>query len=241
MGSNTDIFLTGATGLIGRNLHQRLFNEGYDVETNLRYLHTKKWLTVIHLAAVTHTNPHFDPDLIEANYILTKEIFKTPFPLIYASSCSAQYDSNPYAQSKMYAEHLGAIHGNALGLRFFNVYGFGNQKGIVNYLMTAPNNCTLVLRGPELIRDYLHVSEAVDQIMFHLKHNYFKGILDIGTGIGTSTLNLVNLYMEVSGKNFKIDTIPAGAHEPEVMVARGGSCKILLREGLLKLINETNK
>lgn len=237
MGSNKDIFLTGATGLVGRNLRQRLFNEGYDVETNLRYLHTKKWHTVIHLAAVTHTSPNFDPDLIEANYILTKEIFKTPFPIIFASSCSAQYDTNPYAQSKMYAEHLGAIHGNALGLRFHNIYGIGNGKGLIKYLMDAPNKCTLILRGPELIRDYLYVSDAVDQIMSHLQWNYFKGILAIGTGIGTSTLKLTELYMELSGKSFKIDTIPAGAHEPEVMVSVSHCCKTTLREGLLKTIN----
>lgn len=236
MSTNRDIFLTGATGLIGRNLRQRLFSEGYDVETNFRYFNSKKWLAVIHLAAVTHTKTEFDPELIEANYILTNKIFQTSAPIIYASSCSAGYDTNPYAQSKMYAEHLGAIQGNALGLRFFNVYGYGNNKGIIKYIMDAPNGVKLIVRGPDIIRDYLHVSDAVDQIVFHIKQNYFKGILDIGTKVGTSTLSLVNKYMELSGKEFKIETIPAGEHEPKVMISRSDCCKITLEEGLKQLI-----
>lgn len=242
MTKSKEIFLTGATGFIGRELRQRLFRNGIEVETNLRYLHSKKYECIVHLAAVTHTRAEFDPALIEANYILTNEIFKSSARIIFASSCSAKYDTNPYAQSKIYAEHLAQIHGNATGLRLFNVYGPHNGKGIIYFLMQQPNNSQITVRGPELIRDYIHVDDVVDYIMKEIimSANY-SSVFEVGTAVPTTTIQLVNMYMDLSGKNFDITCIDAYPHEPLSMISRSSVSKIVLHEGLEKIINQSHE
>lgn len=250
----SDIFLTGHTGFLGSHLLPRLHELGYSVETNLRYLHSKKWDRIVHLAAVTHIRPEFDPALIEANIILTKEIFKSSARVLYASSCSAAYNSNPYAQTKMYAEHLGRIHGNALGFRFHNVYGPNNNKGIVKYLFDQRNGAKITVRGPDLLRDYVYYSEIIDEILFYIKYDMLAttvlstnttfisercGVVDIGTGIATSTMDLVNLYQKLSGKIFDISVSDAGANEPACMVSNRNCCIISLEQGLKKMIDES--
>jgi nucleoside-diphosphate-sugar epimerase len=178
---------------------------GHDVETNIRYLHSERHDLVIHLAAVTHIRLEFDHKLIESNILLTNEIFKTPTRVLYASSCSAAFLTNPYAYTKIWSEYCGLRHGNSLGLRFHNVYGAMNGKGIIWYLLQQPNGANLTIRGMELIRDYIYVEDVVDEIIKQM--NPVKilseekesgrmvnptvtknvGVIDVGTGIGTST------------------------------------------------------
>ena len=238
-----EIFLTGHKGFVGSHLLPRLRKVGYIVETDFRYLHTKRYDYIIHLAAVTHTNPEFDPNLIESNFILTKEIFKIPTRIFYASSCSAYFDTNPYAQSKLYAEYLGMQHGNALGLRFFNIYGPNNNKGIVKYLLSLNDNDQMMLRGPDLIRDYIFIDDIVEWISGQLfmentiEAFHFTGVSELGTGIGTSTSSLVDLFMHLSGKRISTFPVTPRNHEPKCLVANHGLVNfITLEDGLRKLI-----
>lgn len=240
------IYFTGETGFIGRHLMAAIDRNldgngrfaGYGISQNHYVIATENDV-IIHLAAVTHTRQEFDPALIKANYILTNNIFNSKARIIFASSCSARHDSSPYAQSKMYAEHLGAIHGNALGLRFFNVYGSGNSKGIIKYLMDQPDGAKITIRGENLIRDYIHVSNIVDYILKEiLLPDNKSGIYDVGTGVGTSTLQLLNLYTELSGKVFHVECTEALPSDPPVMVANQSVPNaISLEPGLKMLIN----
>lgn len=253
------IFVTGAKGFIGRHLVPKLESLGHSVFTDQIYW-AQGFDVIIHLAAVTHIQNIFDPKMVEANFILTNEVFKRPERIIYASSCSAQHFTNPYAMSKQWAEYLGKKHGNALGLRFFNVYGPGNNKGVVKYLIDQPDGARINVRGPELVRDYIHVDDVVKEIMEDVEWNwrpkenkpptsgprvYAKwsrekniGRKNVGTGIGTETMDLVNLYMKLSGKKFIIDVSEAGSNEPPSMVADHGIAgAISLHDGLLKTIN----
>lgn len=253
--SNT-IFLTGALGFVGKKLHKKLLELGHEVVTDMRYLHVRKYYALIHLASKNNIKNEFDPHLIESNIILTNEIFKVNCRILYASSCVAAYPLNPYAYSKLYAEHLGAIHGNAIGLRFHNIYGENNRKGIVWYLMNQPSGAKITIRGSSQIRDFIYADDVVNEIIKiacppkgeYSKHGvsgfirvgYEKGVKDIGTGVGTSTIAAVNLYMKLSGKTFIIDTVEAGGNEPERMVSNNIVPHITLEEGLIKLINNDN-
>lgn len=230
------IFLTGSTGFIGSHLLTKLQSLGYTVVTDMRFLHTQKYDCVIHLASKNNIKNEFDPELIESNMILTKEIFKVPSRIIYASSCVAKYPLNPYAYSKLYAEHLGAIHGKAIGLRFHNVYGPGNNKGIIWWLMQQPDGAKITIRGPELVRDYIYVDDVVNSILGFATYEKKSGFLslqqqlidasicdsmvyEVGTGIGLQTMDVVNLYQKISGKTFDISVSDAGENEPESMVS----------------------
>lgn len=240
-------FITGAGGFIGSHVVKKLTEMGHEIVTDMRHLHTRKFDAVIHLAAKNNIKNEFDADLIESNIVLTREIFKTNCRIVYASSCVAEFPLNPYAYSKLYSEHLAAIHGNAIGLRFHNVYGPGNGKGIVWWLMQQPDGAKVTIRGANQIRDYIFISDVVNEIITYLKvtfENFWEGkpltgVVDIGTGVGTTTLELVQLYRKLSGKNFELEFAPAGANEPEKMVASSQppNC-ISLETGLKKLIEE---
>lgn len=269
------IFFTGQRGFIGTHLINALTSrldknnlfDGYRL-TEEHYVASRENDIIIHLSAITHTRQEFDPLLIKKNYILANNIFLSKARVIYASSCSAKYDTSPYAQSKMWSEHLGNNHGNALGLRFFNVYGSGNQKGIVNYLMQQPNGAKITIRGGELLRDYVFIENIIDEIIYQISPEYyfdnntrngdqkyerrldyyaayksisggqFVGVKEVGTGVATKTIDLVSLYSELSGKIFDVECIDPLPSDPECMVAARGICDTTLRQGLLKTINQ---
>lgn len=276
------IFLTGSNGFVGKHLLRRLIEMDYHVETDMRYLHTKKYDCMIHLAAKTNISCDFDPDLIESNIVLTREIFKVNSRIIFGSSCSAEFLTNPYAFTKRYGEHLCELHGNAVALRFFNIYGYGAGRGIVKFLMDQPDGAKITLRGIDQLRDYIHCDDVVDAIIAHInprppilinmkalqdageKLKYTtkqmidfamemnirwvdtyppmevitkSKIIEIGTGIATSTMDLCNLYMKLSGKTFDISVIDPHPSEPPEMVAKYPTLCISLEQGLLKTIN----
>lgn len=270
-------FVTGSQGFVGSHLVPKLQSLGHEIVTDLRYLHTQKYDCVIHLASKNNIRNEFDADLIESNIILTKEIFKVSSRIVCASSCVAAFPLNPYAYSKLYAEHLCSIHPNALALRFQNIYGPGNNKGIVKFLFDQPDGATITIRGPELQRDYVWVDDVVEEIIRNLKSdgrfldlrharekakedgrdllevlndfivkgniehidvNATKGVVDVGTGVATETMDLVNLYQKLSGKQFFINVEEAGVNEPVSMVAnRSIPNFVTLEQGLTKMIS----
>lgn len=273
-------FLTGWSGFVGSALLDRLLAEDNDVVIDMRYLHTQKYDAIIHLAAKTNIGCDFDPDLIESNIVLTREIFKCNTRIIFGSSCSSEFLTNPYSYTKRYGEHLCNLHGNAVALRFFNIYGRRANRGIVKFLIDQPDGAKITLRGIDQIRDYIHCDDVVDAIMYHLNPRppilidmkYFKDttppftedqlmklameqnihivdavaptenhfgfkIVEIGSGVGTSTMDLCNLYMKLSGKTFDISVADPHPSEPPIMFAKQKSLCLSLEEGLLKTIN----
>lgn len=231
------IFMTGNNGFIGSHLYKKLVELNHDVYTDMKYFDTFKWECIIHLAATTTITTDFNPLIYENNIIFAKKILSTPYRTIYASSCSAKYNTNPYAASKIYNEWLGEKHGNAIGLRFHNVYGPNNNKGIIWFLMNQPDGAKITIRGPELVRDYVFVQDIVELII-SLIMTSIAGVHDVGTGIGLQTMDVVNLYQRLSGKTFDISVIEAGDNEPKEMISSTPLPNALtLEEGLTKLLN----
>lgn len=234
------IFLLGHKGFIGSHLLPKLQTLDHEVVTDMRYWNDR-YNVIINLAAVTHIRNEFDPKMYESNVVLVNEVFKRPERIIYASSCSAAYFTNPYAGTKLWAEYLGNKHGNALGLRFHNVYGPNNNKGLIWWLMNQPNGAKINVRGVSLVRDYIYVDDVVDYIVSHLSGLRFITTIDVGTGIGLETMDVVNLYTKLSGKVFDISASEPGTNEPERMVSNNPIPNALtLEEGLLKMINNGN-
>lgn len=231
------IFLTGHTGFIGNHLMAALKEAGYFVETNMRNFDKCEYHRVIHLAAKTTISSDFDADMFYSNIILAHQVMSTPHKLIYASSCSASHLTNPYAYTKRFNEHLGSIHPHAIGLRFHNVYGPGNNKGVVKFLMEQKAGSVITVRGPKLIRDYIYIDDVVRWIMHLVNEDFGPGLMDIGTGKGTRTIDLVDMYMRLTKKWFTINSAPHGINEPDEMVAYGHNYDFVkLEEGLKKTI-----
>jgi nucleoside-diphosphate-sugar epimerase len=238
------IFLTGASGFIGHHLMNKLIGQGCTVDTDMRLFETTAYTHLVHLAARTHINFAFDPQMYESNVVFAKKIMSTTAKLIYASSCSAAHLTNPYAYTKRFAEYLGERHGRAIGMRFFNVYGPENNKGVVKWLTDQRDGDKIIIRGPELIRDYIYIDDVVDVIIETLLEDDFNQhqIVEVGTGKGTRTVDLVNKFSEISGKKFIVDFGSwGGGNEPQSMVSKSRRGHITLEEGLEKTINYAAK
>lgn len=87
------------------------------------------------------------------------------------------------------------------------------------------------------------VAEVLNEFIFkgnieHIDILAQRGVLDVGTGIGLETIDLVNLYQRLSGKTFDISIAEAGDNEPKSMVSNQPLTNAIdLETGLLKMIN----
>lgn len=209
MTHTNDIFLTGTSGFIGSHLKRALELNGDNVYSGNGAFKAGKWSHVIHLAACNDIRNHFNPTLIESNIVYAKEILTTKYRTIFASSTSAREMLNPYALSKLYGEHLCSQHPNALALRLFNVYGYGCRRGIVKGLIEAAINGTEIeIQNGAQIRDFIYIDDVVQLIVQRLDEP--TGIIDIGTGHGTSINDLIAMIEKLIGpiktKRTKLDT-----------------------------------
>ena len=123
--------------------------------------------------------------------VYTGEHFSDSMPLDYSKQ------HNPYAQSKMinemHADYFLHSKGlNSIGLRFFNVFGEGeNEKG--QYASIATQFLKSKERGEPLIiygdgsqaRDFIHV-EDVAKITLMILEKGSPGIYNVGTGKAVS-------------------------------------------------------
>ena len=222
--------MPGANGFIGRHLLPKLSDYnvicgGYNElpETIPDY--------IIHLAAVTTTSDSFIPELFDSNIVYTKQIMSIPTRIIYASSTSAAELTNPYAYTKRYIEHL-AIGKNATGLRFFNIYGHGNNKGIVK---AALEKDRLIINGGQQVRDFIYIDDAVRAIIDNLDSP--PGLVDVGTGKGMTIMEAIAVIERVKGRRLEIMKLPPSKTDMQYSVASPGipGC-IGFEEGIMRML-----
>lgn len=174
------IFLTGSRGFIGSHLLPKLLELGYIVQCGGKNQIPREVPNyVIHLAATTTTSDSFIPEMFENNIIYAKQIMDIPTRIIYASSTSASELTNPYAYTKRYIEHLGSTR-NATGLRFFNVYGCGNNKGIIKKAIESLKTGEK-MHVSNSMRDFIYIDDVVEAIIQSLDCTEAK-LIEVGTG-----------------------------------------------------------
>lgn len=150
-------------------------------------------------------------------------------PVVYASSAAvygpgADTGANaetllprpisPYAADKLACEHqaaaMAAIHGlSSVGLRFFNVFGAGQNPAspyagviarfLANRLAGNPHD----IYGDGLqSRDFLHVDDVVAGMILardHLVAGNGTSVYNLCTGVGTTLLDLIAVLDRLSG------------------------------------------
>jgi ADP-L-glycero-D-manno-heptose 6-epimerase len=189
---------------------------------------------VIHEAAITDTTFKDDKKMIMVNFEGFKNVFnfclKKKIKLIYISSAGVYGDGpspmkegqalrplNTYAYSKylcdVYASKF--INKNILplliGIRYFNVYGPGEQhKGLAAsmiyqlYLQIKAGKRPRVFKFGEQKRDFIYVKDAVRLTVeaLNLKNNL---IVNIGTGKARSFNDIISALNKAMGKNLEPD------------------------------------
>src|SRR2546426_3161812 len=112
----------------------------------------------------------------------------------------------PFAAAKLAGEQMVRVACSAAGttssiLRYSIVYGPGEScsRKIPSFIRAALAGQPPIIDGEGLDEhDYVHVADAVDATMNALRREA-DGVYNIGTGIGTTTLELAHLVVWISG------------------------------------------
>ena len=166
---------------------------------------------------------------------------------------------SPYAISKLsvelYLAYYGRVHGlEAVALRFGNVYGprqnpHGEAGVVAIFCGRILNNRPLTIFGDGLqTRDYVFVGDVARSVwLAATKPLPEKGRMDarafnIGTGVGTSVIDIANKLQKAAGSNVPVEFAPHRPGEQQesfVNVEKakqllGWTPQIGLEEGLAK-------
>lgn len=217
------IVITGAAGFLGRFLTAYLVNNGLNVIPVSRrwlpgmhqvqdYSQSPRGDILIHLAE--------EPDRSKVNQMGEAYMFyagrtikslsrRFDQRIIYASSGVVYGDENEnpckvgmpvvasdlYGKSKLINEQIVLDSGGAV-VRFSNLFGDGMSANNVmsDILRQVPGIGPLHVRDDKPVRDYLHVSDAASAFISLVENNY-HGIVNVGSGIGTSVRALAELAL----------------------------------------------
>jgi len=205
------IIITGTKGFIGSNLKRELDSKYDIIEINEDIFQTVNWRdevskhfwldisAVFHVGACSNTLETDVNYMMLVNYEFTKHLSNLcsseKVPLVYSSSAANygindEYPSNLYGWSKYAAEDY-VISNGGIALRYFNVYGPGEEnKGkmaSVAYQMSVLHsegkNINLFPKNPR--RDFVYVKDIVSSNI-HAMENYslLEGrYYEVGSGV----------------------------------------------------------
>ena len=150
---------------------------------------------------------------------------------------------NPYGETKLIGEWMIANAAKAWGLkivslRYFNVAGAGfddlADTAVANLIPIAfnaiKNNQPIQVFGTDwptkdgsCIRDYIHVLDLADAhiaALDYLERDVREhAIFNVGTGTGSSVLEVIEAIREVIGKDFAVDLVGRRAGDPAALSA----------------------
>lgn len=159
---------------------------------------------------------------------------------------------NPYGQSKLVGEWMLANAAHAWGLRgislrYFNVAGTGwpqlrdrTEANLVPIVMRAVREgCPVPVFGVDhptqdgsCVRDYIHVVDLADAHVAALEHlcgaDAGHTALNLGTGRGTSVLEIVQAVSACAARPAAIEAFPPRAGDPVTVVADPSRARQLL-------------
>ncbi len=157
---------------------------------------------------------------------------------------ATQRPTNPYGWSKLIIERLLDSYNRAyavqfVALRYFNAAGATTRNGdhhepephlMPNVLAAcADENREIFVFGNDYptpdgtaVRDYIHVSDLADahtRALNHLRKGGNSKFLNLGTGVGSSILEVINAARRVTGRDVKIRFMPRRPGDPARLVA----------------------
>ncbi|MFH1623061.1 MAG: NAD-dependent epimerase/dehydratase family protein [Candidatus Aenigmatarchaeota archaeon] len=260
------VLVTGSAGFIGSHLVQLLRSRGgmevaeFDIKDSplqdVRSLDAvaaaaKGAAAIVHLAALC-----LDPESVQkpleyftTNVIGTFNVLDAARQLgirkVINASSAAIEGSTPYGVSKLCGEKLCESYAKTYGiraasLRFYNVYGGGNDKGVIfEFFNRVKARQTIVIYDDgEYVRDYVHVRDVINIIERFLEDNAAEpGVYEVGTGTGTSVNQLVDLIEEVAGARVEraYESCPYNRVRRSVSTATCVRDPLQLREGLKEM------
>lgn len=248
------ILVTGHKGFIGGHIFDYLKNTenevyGYDLNDTIPDV---KFDCIIHMAArglirlsVDHPYEYFD-DGLNLTVKMLEIARKNKASFIFPSSGSTAKPSNPYSLAKKNAVEWIDLYRELYGiktyiLKFFNIYGEKARKGAVYLFIKSAltgENATIYGDGKH-VRDYVYVGDVVKFISHILEGRIQPGSYEIGTGKGTSVIELINKIEKITGKKINYKTEDYIVTESDKLVAENPAIKNItpLEDGIERVID----
>ena len=134
---------------------------------------------------------------------------------------------SPYAIGKLaiegYLRYFGVKYGlESISFRISNPYGPGQRankkQGVIPiFLSRLAQGLPLTMLGDgSMVRDYLYVGDAVRMIAQTVGRSSNESVYNIGSGVGTSIAQLLEIVREVTGHSSPVEYLP----EPATFVHR---------------------
>lgn len=211
-----------------------------------------------HPAEVAEVNINGTINLLEAcrSYDVKRFIFASSF-MVYGQpedlpvreQCTPK-PHTPYGLTKLVGEQYVNLYGETYGIstacmRYFSVYGIGQQVGLVADCLTAikKNRPLFILGDGKQTRDFVNVTDVVQANLLALRTKA-SGTFNVGSGKETSVGQVVEIFQEMTD-------IKSVQHRPErlgeirriyadISQARrilGYRPKVPLRDGLAEILN----
>jgi len=229
---------------------------------------------VFHEAALTSVSESYikKEEYQGVNIHGTENIFKLAkefgIKVVYASSASVYGNSitipiteehnrkpiNPYGSTKLEAEYLAEKYSKSgtqvIGLRYFNVYGKGQNPNYAGVITKFQENIMtekspIIFGDGSQVRDFISVDDVCHANLAAMKSNEKNGFFNIGTGTVTSIKNLAELMIRLSGKSLKPEysNLPEGdikLSQADIHLAENNLSwkpKVTLEDGLSEFFN----
>lgn len=138
-----------------------------------------------------------------------------------------------YGATKLASEPIALTYGKkntipALVLRFSVMYGPHDPiaRALPNFIRTALKDEDIVIKGGQILRDYVHTADVVQALHCAL-NSEASGIVNIGTGVGVSIQQAAEAVVAAAGSESKVVVEPGS----------GGADIVLSPEKAQQLIN----
>ena len=187
----------------------------------------KKMDGVFHQAALTDVQDSYrkKDEYYDVNVKGTRNIFESAkrnkLKVVYASSSSIYGNTkeipikenfqrnpiNPYGDTKLQAELLAEKFWNygvqIIGLRYFNVYGIGQNKayaGVITKFLdkVRSNQQPIIFGNGQQIRDFVSVEDVAEANVMVMFSKIKNGFFNIGSGKKISIKELAEMIIQIS-------------------------------------------
>ena len=182
---------------------------------------------IFHEAALTDVQESFtkQQEYIDVNVKGTENIFRIAkefdLKVVYASSSSVYGNPktipigensernpiNPYGKTKLDDEFLAEKYSkdkvSIIGLRYFNVYGIGQNNSYAGVITKFINRLKqkkspIIFGSGTQIRDFVFVEDVALANLAAMKSDVNNGFFNVGTGITTSIQQLAKIMIDLS-------------------------------------------
>lgn len=218
--------VTGTEGFIGKSVKINLVSKGNDVicidrnfitenpswEKSLKEIFLSHNLDgVFHIGACADTLSQDVNEMMLLNYYFTKELadlcLDQKVKMVFSSSAACYGNrgtpENLYAWSKLCAENYLVSIGKAVSLRYFNVFGPGeeNKGRMSSVAFQAFSKILLRKEASEMIlfpgkpkRDFVHIDDVVDSNIYAMENIAEGTVWDVGCGDPISFETVMNIF-----------------------------------------------